>query len=54
VITYAEDPDGVKRIKDMGKANACSRVIPFDSYITKPYYAFGPLCYTKAITSVRA
>ena len=52
VITYAEDPDGVKRVKDMGKANACSRVIPFDSYITNPYYALGPLYYTKAETSV--
>ena len=52
VITYAEDPDGVKRVKDMGKANACSRVIPFDSYITNPYYALGPLYYAKAETSV--
>ena len=52
VITYAEDPDGVKRVRDMGKANACSRVIPFDSYITNPYYALGPLYYTKAETSV--
>jgi outer membrane protein OmpA-like peptidoglycan-associated protein len=52
VITYAEDPDGVKRVKDMGKANACSRVIPFDSYITNPYYALGPLYYTKSETSV--
>ena len=52
VITYAEDPDGVKRVKDMGKANACSRVIPFDSYITNPYYALAPLYYTKSETSV--
>jgi OOP family OmpA-OmpF porin len=52
VISYAEDPDGVKRVKDMGKANACSRVIPFDSYITNPYYAIGSLYYTKSETSV--
>jgi OOP family OmpA-OmpF porin len=52
VITYAEDPDGVKRVRDMGKASACSRVIPFDSYITNPYYALGTLYYTKAETSV--
>ena len=52
MISYAEDPDGIKRVKDMGKANACSRVIPFDSYITNPYYALGPLYYTKAETSV--
>jgi OOP family OmpA-OmpF porin len=52
VISYAADPDGVKRVKDMGKANACSRVIPFDSYITNPYYALAPLYYTKSETSV--
>jgi len=52
VISYAEDPDGRKRVKDMGKANACSRVIPFDSYITNPYYALAPLYYTKSETSV--
>jgi OOP family OmpA-OmpF porin len=52
VISYAEDPDGVKRVKDMGKADACARVIPFDSYITNPYYATGILYYTKAETSV--
>jgi OmpA-OmpF porin, OOP family len=52
VISYAADPDGNKRVKDMGKANACSRVIPFDSYITNPYYALGPLYYTTTATSV--
>ena len=52
VISYAEDADGIKRVKDMGKANACSRVIPFDSYITNPYYALAPLYYTTAATSV--
>jgi len=49
VISYATDPDGVKRVKDMGKANSCSRVIPFDSYITNPYYALGPLYYTSSV-----
>ena len=49
VISYATDPDGTKRVKDMGKANACSRVIPFDSYITNPYYALGPLFYTMSV-----
>ena len=51
VISYATDPDGIKRVKDMGKANACSRVIPFDSYITNPYYALGPLYYTMSVKS---
>lgn len=52
VINYAEEPNGAKRVRDMGKANACSRVIPFDSYITNPYYATGLLYYTKSETSV--
>jgi OmpA-OmpF porin, OOP family len=52
VISYAVETDGIKRVKDMGKANSCSRVIPFDSYITNPYYALGPLYYTKSETSV--
>jgi OOP family OmpA-OmpF porin len=52
VISYAVETDGIKRVKDMGKANACSRVIPFDSYITNPYYALGPLYYTTTATSV--
>ena len=52
VISYATEPNGIKRVKDMGKANACSRVIPFDSYITNPYYALGPLYYTTTATSV--
>jgi OmpA-OmpF porin, OOP family len=52
VISYAVDPDGTKRVKDMGKANSCARVIPFDSYITNPYYAIGPLYYAKSETSV--
>jgi outer membrane protein OmpA-like peptidoglycan-associated protein len=53
VISYAEDPNGVKRVKDMGKANACSRVIPFDAYITNPYYALGPLYYTMTVKSTQ-
>ena len=52
VVSYAEDPDGIKRVKDMGKANACARVIPFDAYITNPYYATGLLYYMKTGTSV--
>jgi OmpA-OmpF porin, OOP family len=52
VISYATEPNGIKRVKDMGKANVCSRVIPFDSYITNPYYALAPLYYTTSATSV--
>ena len=43
---------GRKRVRDMGKANPCSRVIPFDSYITNPYYALSPLFYVKSGTEV--
>jgi OOP family OmpA-OmpF porin len=49
VVSYAEEPNGIKRVRDMGKANACSRVIPFDAYITNPYYALGPLYYTSTV-----
>lgn len=52
IISYAEDPDGVKRVRDMGRANACSRIIPFDSFVTNPYYAIGSLYFTKSETSV--
>jgi outer membrane protein OmpA-like peptidoglycan-associated protein len=41
-----------KRVRDIAKANMCSRAIPFDSYITSPYYAILPLYYTKWDTDV--
>jgi outer membrane protein OmpA-like peptidoglycan-associated protein len=49
VVSYAQDPDGVKRVRDISKANAYSRIIPFDSYITNPYYASGPLYYSMTV-----
>jgi OOP family OmpA-OmpF porin len=52
VIEYAQDPDGRKRVRDMGKSNPCSRVIAFDSFITNPYYALAPLYYVKSDTDV--
>ena len=52
VISYAEKPDAIKLLKDMSMVNSCSRVIPFDAYITNPYYASGILYYTKSETSV--
>ena len=52
VISHAADPDGRKRVQDMGRANPCSRVIPFDSYVTNPYYALSPLFYVKSGTEV--
>ena len=53
VVSYAVEPNGLKRVKDMGKANACSRVIPFDAYITNPYYAMGPLYYTMTVKTTQ-
>jgi hypothetical protein len=38
--------------KNPSPSFACSRVIPFDSYITNPYYALGPLYYATTATSV--
>ena len=52
VVSYAQDPDGIKRVRDMSKANANSRIIPFDSYITNPYYASGPLYYTMTVKTM--
>ena len=52
MISYGQDPNGIKRIKDMSMVNSCSRVIPFDAYITNPYYATGILYYKKSTTSI--
>ena len=52
VIDYATNKGGKKSIADMAKANYSSRVIPFDAYMTMPYYAIGPLFYTKWDTEV--
>ncbi len=52
VIDYAKQERGKKTVSDMARANMCSRVIPFDSYITQPYYGIGPLFYTKWDTEV--
>ena len=31
----------------MGRANACTRVIPFDVFVSNPYYSTGLLYYTQ-------
>ena len=49
VIDYAKDPDGLKQVKDLGRANACTRVIPFDAFIANPYYSTGLLYFTKSV-----
>lgn len=52
VIDHALTSRGRKTARDMGKANPCSRAIPFDSYITNPYYALSSLFYVKSGTEV--
>jgi OOP family OmpA-OmpF porin len=52
VIDYSVQERDRKTVADMGKANMSSRVIPFDSYVTQPFYALGPLYYTKWDTEV--
>ena len=52
VLTYAFQERDRKTVSDMARANMCSREIPFDSYVSQPYYAIGPLYYTKWDTEV--
>lgn len=52
IIDYSAQEKARKFVADMAKANWCSRVIPFDSYINQPYYAIGPLFYTRWDTEV--
>jgi OOP family OmpA-OmpF porin len=47
IIDYSAQEREKRIVSDMAKANWCSRVIPFDSYVTQPYYAIGPLFYTR-------
>ncbi len=47
IIDYSAEARENKIVADMAKANYCSRVIPFDSYINQPYYGIGPLFYTR-------
>ncbi|MGD9055557.1 MAG: OmpA family protein [Desulfobacterales bacterium] len=52
IIDYSVQERDRKTVDDMARANMCSRAIPFDSYITQPYYGIGPLYYTKWDTDV--
>ena len=52
IIDYSVQERDRKTIDDMARVNMCSRAIPFDSYINQPYYAIGPLFYTKWDTEV--
>ena len=55
VIDYSEagaDRKDKETIQDMAKVNRCSRVLPFDAYVSNPYYGIGPLFYVKWDTQV--
>lgn len=52
IIDYSAKETEKRIVSDMAKANWCSRVIPFDSYVNQPYYAIGPLFYTRWDTDV--
>jgi OOP family OmpA-OmpF porin len=48
MIGDATDNRSAKRLKDMAKANACSRVIPFKQFVDNPNYITGALYVVKA------
>jgi len=48
IIGAAQDNLAQKRLNDMAKANACSRVIPFSKFVENPEYTTGALYTVKA------
>jgi len=48
MIGDATDSRSKKRLADMAKANACSRVIPFKQFVDNPNYVTGALYVVKA------
>ena len=48
MIGDATDNRSQKRLTDMAKANACSRVIPFKQFVDNPNYITGALYIVKA------
>jgi len=54
IIDYSAKEMERKIVADMAQANWCSRVIPFDSYVTQPYYAIGPLFYSRWDTNIES
>jgi OOP family OmpA-OmpF porin len=54
IIDYSAKESEKRIVADMAKANWCSRVIPFDSYVNQPYYAIGPLFYTRWDTEIES
>ncbi|MGD9226405.1 MAG: OmpA family protein [Desulfobacterales bacterium] len=54
LIDYSAGEREKRIVADMAKANWCSRVIPFDSYVTQPYYGILPLYYTRWDTEIES
>lgn len=54
IIDYSARESEKRIVADMAQANWCSRVVPFDSYINQPYYAIGPLFYTRWDTDIES
>jgi OOP family OmpA-OmpF porin len=54
LIDYSAQEREKRIVADMAKANWCSRVIPFDSYVTQPYYGILPLYYTRWDTEIES
>ena len=54
LIDYSVQERERRIVADMAKANYCSRVIPFDSYVNQPYYGIGPLFYTRWDTEIES
>jgi OOP family OmpA-OmpF porin len=48
MISSATKWDAEKRLDDMAKANACSRVIPIEAFISNPEYMIGALYTVRA------
>lgn len=48
MIGSPQDNRAEKQLVDMAKANACSRVIPFERFVTNPEYTTGALFVVKA------
>jgi outer membrane protein OmpA-like peptidoglycan-associated protein len=53
MISYATNPRADKRLRDMAKANASSRVIPFKNFVDNPEYLTGALYVVKSTKEVQ-
>ena len=52
IISDAKGHRAQKAVSDMAKANACSRVIPFDAFVQNPNYYTGALYLVKSGTKI--